>query len=126
MGLVANQEIVEGHGAVERRPVVDLDEQAHVGQALAHPGHARAQRRVEDEHLRVAVVQEVREFVIEVSVVDVDRHGAMLEGPVLCDEVLRAVVQVQGDRGAFGDARRFDRRREARGAIIEGPITDPA
>jgi len=66
LGLVAAQELIEWHGAVEvRSPVVDLDEQSHVGQPVAHPGHAVTQRRMEHEHLCVAVVHEVHELVVE-------------------------------------------------------------
>jgi len=85
-------------------PVVDLDEQSHVGQPVAHPGHAVTQRRMEHEHLCVAVVHEVHELVVEVPVVDVDRHGAMLERAVLRDEVLGTVEHVEGNLADFVDS----------------------
>ena len=77
--------------------IVDLDQQLQLGQPIDDLGNAVAERRVEDQRLGIGVVEQVPQLVVEVAVVDVDRHAANLEGPVLGLEVLVAVVHVQPD-----------------------------
>jgi len=102
-------------------PVVDLDEQSRVGQR----SRTRATQSPSDEWNTSTCASllstSTRARLFEVPVVDVDRHGAMLERAVLRDEVLGTVEHVEGNLADFVDSRRLDRRGEARGGVIEGP-----
>ena len=76
-----------------------------LGSRCDDPGDSIAERRVEHQGLGVGVVEQVPQLVVEVAVVDVDRHAAHLERSVLRLEVLVAVVQVQPDLGVVARAR---------------------
>ena len=72
-------------------------QQLHVGRLGADLGHAVAELAVEEQGLGVGVVDQVRELVLEVAVVHVDRHAAHLERRVHAFAVLVAVVEVRRD-----------------------------
>ena len=81
---------------------------------------------MEDEDLCVAVVDEVRELVVEIPVVDVDRRRTVLAGAVLGDQVLRAVVEVEGDLCRRLDPGRLEGGGEACRGVVELEVADPA
>ena len=88
-------------------------------------GDALGERRVEHECLGIGVVEEVPQLVVEVPVVDVDRHAANLECPVLRLEVLVPVVHVQPDLGVMTKTGRGVRGGESCGAVVVlGPCPD--
>ena len=61
--------------------VVDPDPQPHLGRAGAHRCAALGEGAVEDHRLGVGVAPQVRELVVGVPVVGVDRHEAALNMP---------------------------------------------
>ena len=71
---------------------------------LAHGVDPGPELPLVDERLQVRVLEDVRELVLDVAVVDVDPHRAELEdGPERLDP-LRAVVRVDADVVAGADA----------------------
>ena len=74
---------------------------------------------VDDDHLGVGVVEQVRQFRLGVPVVDVDRHGPGLERGERRLEVLGAVVEVVRDLGVRADAGSAEHRRQAGGPVVE-------
>jgi hypothetical protein len=122
---VRREEVAERDRPVERRSaVVDLDERPDPCQLVAHPAHALAERRVVDEHLGLAVVEQVAQLGVEVPVVDVDRDGAVLERAVLGDQVLRRVVQVQADGGPVPESEGPESAREPGSLLVELGVAD--
>ncbi len=126
LGGVGIEQLGVADRALEVRVVVShLDEQAKLRQPVTHSPDAVCERAVEHEHLGVAVLEQVRELVIEVAVVDVHRNRAMLVGAVLRDEVLGAVVQVDGDLAIGTDACVADRGCESRSLVVPLPEGQP-
>ena len=78
-----------------------------------------AERAVEEERFGVGVVEQVDELFLEVAVVDVDRDGAQLEGPVQRLEVLVRVVEVRRDLGVGTEPGGAQRAGDAGGAVVE-------
>ena len=97
--FVGREHLVVGRraGHLAGAAVVDLDQQLQLRQPIDDLGDAVAERGVEHQSLGIGVVEQVPQLVVEVAVVDVDRHTADLEGAVLSLEVLVAVVHVQPD-----------------------------
>ena len=79
---------------------------------------AVAERGVEHERLGVGVVEQVPQLLVEVAVVDVDRHAADLERGVLGLEVLVAVVEVEADLRVRAEAGGDQRRGQAGRPIV--------
>jgi len=59
---------------------------------------------VKDQYFGVRVLDQVHQLFVQVPVIDVDGHGAVLEGAVLGDQILRAVVEIQCHLGALAHA----------------------
>jgi hypothetical protein len=65
---------------------------------------------VEDDRFGIGVVEEIPELVVEIPVVDVDRHAAHLEDAELGLHELVRVVHEQRDLGTGSDPRVGQRR----------------
>ena len=80
-GVDGGDHVLVPLGAVEvRAVVVDLDPPAPpAGSRSRTAADPVAERRVEDHDLAVGVLEQVVQLVVEVAVVDVDRHGPLLE-----------------------------------------------
>ena len=59
---------------------------------------------MKDDNLGVGVVDQVRQFIVEVAEVDVDRDDTVLERTGLGDQVLRRVVEIEPDGTAVADS----------------------
>ena len=123
---VRGERVLPRHGAVDggavlRQAVVDRHQQPEPGKAGPHARHPVAERRVEHERLGVRVVQEVRELVVQVAVVDVDRHRPRLEPAELRLQVLVGVVEVEADLAVRPQAGRRQRAGEAGGPLVVLP-----
>ena len=102
--------------------VVDLDQQLQLRQPVDDTADAVGQRGMEEQRLGVGVVEQVPELLVEVAVVDVDRHAAHLECAVLGLEVLVAVVEVERDLGLRVEAGGAERGRDPRRPrVVLGP-----
>ena len=86
------------------RTFADLDDQANPGGLVADRRHPLAQRRVEEERLGLAVLQQRPQLGAAVAVVHVGGHARGFQGGEERLEVLRAVVEVAGDDAARAEA----------------------
>ena len=81
-----------------------VNERRQSGNSLAHLGDEWSVLGVEYHRLEVGVVEQVRELVGDVAVVDVDRNGTDLESAHHGFEPLEAVLGVDADVVAWPDA----------------------
>ena len=119
--VVARHHRIPRHRAGNRSradPVVDLDQQLHVRQAVDDLGDPLSQRRVKYESFCVGVVEQVPEFIAEVSVVDVDHHAPHLECREMGLHVLVAVVHVETDFGVGAKTGLGERLRYSRCPLV--------
>ena len=84
--------------------VVDREEGSELRQRCRDRGELGCELTVEHDRARVGVVEQVAQLVLDVAVVDVDRHRAQLERGEHHFEVLDRVVEVAGDVVAGPDA----------------------
>ena len=122
IGACCGDRLVVGDGVgdlVPARAVVDLDQQL---QLRADGRRTRATRSPSDEWKMIAsasaLSRRYHELVVEVAVVDVDRHAADLEHAELRLQVLVAVVQVEADLRVRPEAGGRQRAGEARGSLV--------
>ena len=120
--VVGDQVLVARCSVEVRAVVVDFHQQLELRESFAHPVHPVGERRVEEEGLRVGVVEEVPELVVEVAVVHVHRDAAELERTMLRLEVLVRVVEVQAHLRVGSEARVGERSGQPSGAaVVLGP-----
>ena len=77
--------------------VLDFDQEFHARHQLAHARHPISQRAVIDQRLDIGVIEQVSEFLVEIAVIDVDRHAAHLHRGEIGFAVLGRVVEVHAD-----------------------------
>ena len=119
--LMGRKEIVVVDSAVEQLAAPDLDHQLEIWAPVADLRHTVGERDVEEERLRVGVGEQIRQFVGQVAIVDVARHGALLERCELRFFVLEPVVEVEPDLVVVTNPRSVDRGRNPGAAILELP-----
>ena len=95
--IVVTNRALDMHAAIRRRAIIDLDQTLQTRYRLAHPCHAIGERGVIDQGLDVGVVEQVGELLIEVAVVDIDRHAAHFHRGEISLTVLGRVVQIHAD-----------------------------
>ncbi len=103
------------------RPVVDPQPAAHRGDSVADALDSIHEGAVEDHGHRVGVLPQVHQLVVGVAVVGVDGDHADLVGGVGGLQVLRAVVEVQGQLVLLGHSRAEQPAADVVGAMVELP-----
>ena len=119
--LVIRKEIVVVDSAVEQFAAADLDHQLEIRAAVADLRHTVGERDVEEKRLRIGVGEQIRQFVGQVAIVDVARHGALLERGELCLFVFEPVVEVEPDLVVVADPGGVDRGGDSGAAILKLP-----
>ena len=120
---MGRQQLVEVDGELAGCVVVPHDdEEPDTVEPVAHPGDPVAERRVEDEGLAVAVVDQVDKLFVEVPVVDVDRPAPVLERGLVGEEVFGTVVEVQRHLAAPGHPGRLEGRGDAGAVLVEAAV----
>ena len=119
-GFVRDRPDRRAGAGIAREVVVDRDEGLQLGQIRGDGGELGRELGVEDDGARVGVVEEVPQLLLDVAVVDVDRHRAELERGEHAFEVLDAVVEVQGDVVTGADAAVLQHVREPVGPGVRG------
>ena len=92
---------------------------------LAHGVDPGPELLLVDERLQVCVLEDVRELVLDVAVVDVDPHRAELEDCPQRLDPLRAVVRVDADVVAGADALGGEVVGETVGTRLHLPVRPP-
>ena len=101
--------------------VIDLDEQLQLREPVADGRQPRRELGVEEDRLGVGVFQQVEQFVLDIAVVDVDRHGARLEHAELGLEVFVGVVAIEANLGVGADPGPPERLGDPRGPVFVLP-----
>ncbi len=121
-------EITGGRRSFEgrrERLVFDVEHEANVGATRRDAGGALTCTRVVHDPHRVGVGEQVLELVVDVSVVDVDRHGAQLVTREHRLEMLDRVLHVKRDVRAGGGASRREHMGEPRRSLVELRVATP-
>ena len=113
--LVVEHTVREGRAT----DVVDLDERFQPGDAPSHPNDPFTQAGVEDEGLGLGVLQQERQLVVEVTVVDAHRDETTLQAPVQRLRPLVRVVEVDRHARLHTETGGGEGSGEACGSIVE-------
>ena len=106
-------------GPIRALAVTDMDPPADLGEVRADSVEPLGERLVEEDRLRIAVVDQVGELVLHIAVIHIARRGSELERGELRLEVLVAVVERARDVVACADTVGLECGGELSGSIVE-------
>ena len=117
--FVVGDNVLVANGPVRRRVAANLDPQLNAWQLTAYIGETFGQRRIEEDRLGIAVVDQVPKLGLDISIVHVARRRADLEGGEFGLEVLIAVVHGACHIVAGSDTGSSQSCRKSRRPVIE-------